>query len=314
MNSPFYFSSFQQGQIEIPITALSKAMYKEAVSPSTYDYRDPNTGLSFQRASTTRLCIADPSFPIVSTILAARWQIFYSASFTGLEKLVFVAAGADITQQSNWKDINQVLQSYNWAGQLPLTQLSQVYMMLVVLDDPTYVVGTLFTPSQPYLKLTYTGTGSPFQFSANTLTLIPYDTISDSVGAEEVDSGQLVPISTGPDTGKVKVSIAGRYLIEASFELLLSSVTVSGVIPMQIVIKLNGITINQNFATLQTVGATVDDSTSIVAIIRIKPTDLSNTTYPGNAVLEIGGLHSNTGSAMPLKSSGFTDFTITFLG
>jgi hypothetical protein len=314
MNTPFYFSSFQQGLIEIPIAALSKAMYKEAASPATYDYRDPNTGLSFQKASTTRLFIADPSFPIVSTILTAKWQIFYNASSTGLEKLVFVAAGVDATQTSNWKDINQVLQSYNWAGQLPLTQLSQVYMMLVVLDDPTYVVGTLFTPSQPYLKLTYTGTGSPFQFSANTLTLIPYDTVSDAVGAEEADSGQLVPISTGTDTGKVKVSIAGRYLIEASFELLLSGTMAANVIPMQTVIKLNGTAVKQSFATLETVGANVDGSTSLVAIVRIKPSDLTNATYPGNAVLEIGGLHSNTASAMTLKSSVFTDFSLTFLG
>jgi len=135
------------------------------------------------------------------------------------------------------------------------------------------------------------------------------------MGSEETDAGQIVPILTGDDTGKVKLSIAGRYLVEASFELQLSGVTVSGggALPMQIVLKLNGTAVSQAFATLQTVSGNIDGSASVIAMVRIKASDLSNTTYPATAVLEVGGLHAN-GATLSLKSSAFTDFNITFLG
>lgn len=310
MQTSIHFATYYQGTVKIPMSYISKAMYQEAVAPTQYDYKDSETGLSFQKISSTYVFIADPACPIVSTILKAQWQVLYDTSYVGSVK--FVAKGASTTVSSNWKSINDVLQSYNWLGSLPITSLSQVYMAIAPINDSSYIVGTLFTPSQPYLKLTFSGS-TPFSLSPNTLAQIPFDTITDSVGVEETDSGQIIPILTGADQGKLKLSITGRYLIEASFELLLSSVTVSGVVPMQIVLKLNGTAVGQGFATLQTVSGNIDGSASIVAIVRVKASDLSSVTYPGNAVLEVGGLHANAAS-IPLKSSAFTDFNITFLG
>jgi hypothetical protein len=46
----------------------------------------------------------------------------------------------------------------SFSGPLPVKVAEQVYMSVVPLDDSMYIVGTLFTPSQPYLRLTYNGT------------------------------------------------------------------------------------------------------------------------------------------------------------
>ena len=110
-------------------------MYKEAVLPFSYDYRDPSTKLSFQMVSPTRLFICDPTFPVIASILNAQWQIIYDSTFTGVGNLKFVASGADATVSTNWKSLNDVLQFYNFAGKLPINSLETVYMKLVTLDD-----------------------------------------------------------------------------------------------------------------------------------------------------------------------------------
>ena len=145
MEQTIYFNSYNQGIIELTPAEISKAMYKEASRPGGYDYRDPQTGLSFQLVGTTRAFVADPDSPIVSQILTAQWQIIYDATFSGVGKLKFVARGLDNTVSTNWKTINEVLQSYNWSGNLPVKTLSQVYMGVFHKSTSLYVVGTLLT-------------------------------------------------------------------------------------------------------------------------------------------------------------------------
>ena len=312
MTSTVFFATYRQGSLNIPTSYISKLMYQESVSPQQYDVRDLRAGLSFQLVSSTRALIADPSFPIVKTILDAQWQVIYDSTYTGVDNVKFVAQGSDPTVASNVKSINDVLQLYNYTGALPIVSLSQVFMQVIKLGDNQYVVGTLFTPSQPYINLTYTGTTT--SLAANTFTAIPFNTISDTIGLEEADSAQIVPITTGADTGKVQLTVPGRYLIEASFELLLSTVTSASVFPGIIQLRLNGNDISRNFGLIQTYSGNMDGSVSIVAIVRVKKSDLSNATYPNKAVLDVAGNHTFTANALPLKSSTYTNFAITFLG
>jgi len=140
MQTSFNFTTYYQGTIRIPISYISKAMYQEAVAPTQYDYRDSETGLSFQKISSTYIFIADPACPIVSTILNAQWQVLYDATYVGSVK--FVAKGASTSVSAIWKSINDLLQSYTWSGSLPITNLSQVDMAITQINDSSYYYPT----------------------------------------------------------------------------------------------------------------------------------------------------------------------------
>ena len=182
--SSIKFFTFSAGAIDLSVTDIARAMYKEALIPNQYDYKDPTTGLSFQLISPTKILIADPQFPVVKAILTARWQILYDATFNGPSNLKFVTMGQDVTVPTNWKTLNDVLLYHLYEGNLPIQTPEEVCMSLVTLDDSLYVVGTLFTPSQPYLRLALTSAQS---IAANTEARIAYNTVDDQVGAEEAD-------------------------------------------------------------------------------------------------------------------------------
>ena len=149
------FFSYHQGLITLSPNDIAKAMYKEASVPIAYDYKDFLTGLSFQNITPTKLFVADESFPVNKLFLTAKWQVIYDATFNGVGNLKFVTMGQDATVTSNWKTLNDVLAYHQFAGPLPVQDLESVYMKLTTVDDSMYIVGTLFTPSQPYLRLTH---------------------------------------------------------------------------------------------------------------------------------------------------------------
>ena len=175
------FSAYRKGNVSLDMEYIAKTMYSESVLPFAYDYRDPRTGLSFQLISPTRALIADPDFPVIKQILAAEWQIQYVAGFSGVGNVRFVAKGLDATVAANWKTINDVLQQYNFAGQLPIVSLAQVYMLAVRINDSKVITGTL-TPSQPYVSLSLTGT--PPTLTVGTERTVPYNNVAETIGVE----------------------------------------------------------------------------------------------------------------------------------
>ena len=61
--SSIKFFTFRAGAIDLSVADIARAMYKEALIPNQYDYKDPTTGLSFQLISPTKILVADPQFP-----------------------------------------------------------------------------------------------------------------------------------------------------------------------------------------------------------------------------------------------------------
>ena len=304
MEQNIYFSSYNQGIITLTPSGISKAMYKEASAPGGYDYRDPITGLSFQLVGTTRAFVCDPDCPVVSQILTAQWQIIYDATYSGIENVKFVAKGLDNTVSTNWKSINDVLQVYNWTGTLPVVQLSQVYMGVFNISESLYVVGTLFTPSQPYVRVVVTGTQT---VATNAEARIQFNSIDDQVGTEEGDSAQIVPVITGTNAGVVRLKVAGLYLVEADASINVTAATVA-----RLTIKVNGAI---RKLTSFTIPATGGDNPFNIGTIRIKRSDLADVTFPDEAKLEV--TLTNTSSASATLTSGgseLTALTVTFLG
>ena len=298
------FFTFNGGLIDLPINDISKAMYKEAVVPNQYDYKDPDTGLSFQMISPTKLFIADPQFPVVKAILTARWQILYDATYPSPANLKFVTMGQDVTLSSNWKTLNDVLLYHLYPGDLPVATPEQVYMSVVTLDDSMYVVGTLFTPSQPYLRLVLTG---PQNVASNAEARITYNSIDDQVGTEEADAAQMVPVLTGSNAGVVRLKVAGLYLVEADASLGVTATTSA-----RLSIKINGVVRKRTIFAIPSTGG---DNPFCIGTIRIKRSDLADTTFPDEAKLEVTLL--NTSVASTTISSGdseLTALTVTFLG
>ena len=304
MSGNVKFFSFQQGTLTLTPSDIAKAMYKDALIPNQYDYNDISTGLSFQLISPTKLFVADPSYPVVNLILTAKWQALYDANFNAPGNLKFVTMGQDVTVQSNWKTLNDVLLYHSFSGVLPVQVPEQVYMSVISLDDSMYIVGTLFTPSQPYLRLVLTGTQS---IASNADTRIAYNSTDDQVGTEEADAGQMVPVLTGVNTGIVRLKVAGLYLVEADSSLTVTASTVA-----RLIVKINGAV---RKVTSFTIPSTGGDNPFAVAAIRIRRPDLSDTTFPDEARLEVT-LNNVRGSAVTLTSGGLelTALTITFLG
>ena len=312
MSDTVKFTSYRYGPLSLSLSSVSKAMYKEALAPNSYDYRDPKNGLSFQLISRIHIFICDPAYQIVQTILDAKWQIIYSSAFTaGIENVMFVAKDADPTATSNQKSISDVLQFYNYSETLPIKTLGQAYMKVVALDNSTYIVGTLFTPSQPYVNLTLSST--TLNLASGVESRLLFDTLSGSVDTLASDAGAIVPIITGSDTGRVQLAVPGRYLVEASFELDKTTGTITGSTLAYIAVRLNGVTVSRNFGPVINVGSGVDGAVSIVALIRVSKSDLKDATYANKAILDVTGFHS-TGISLVVGNSAFTNFSVNFLG
>jgi predicted membrane-bound mannosyltransferase len=117
----------------------------------------------------------------------------------------------------------------------------------------------------------------------------------------------MVPVLTGTNTGVVRLKVAGLYLVEADASLGVTAATVA-----RLAIKINGAVRKLTSFTLPSTGG---DNPFAVASIRIKRSDLADTTYADEAKLEV--TLTNTSSASATISSGsseLTALTITFLG
>jgi hypothetical protein len=307
------FPTYYGSTTTIDLRQLEYAMYSESISPAQYDYRDPKSGLSFQKISKSYLFIADPAYPINTQLLTDQWQILYNPNFTGFGNVMFVAQGQDATVQANQKSINDVLATYFYDGELPIISFEDVYMKVVLLADPVYTVGTFFYPSQPYIRLIYQTGGSAISIPAASTIRIPWNNIADQVAPDVADNGQIIPVLTGNNTGMIQLSVAGRYIIEAAFDLIENSTALTTAILGHAILKLNGTIIKQTSSALTKSSTAIDGNVSIVAIVRVKDTDLTNTTYPNKAVLEIFGQHENT-NAMQVIPTTFTECSISFLG
>ena len=150
---PSYYVFFFKN---IDISILESAMHSESLDKNQYDYRD-GSGLSLQTISTTRALISDPAFPITKQILNDRWQILYDPTYPGYQNIRFVPRDTVVNSQ-NSKDKNYVLETNFYQGTLPIPSFVYTYMMVVPIRETgssNYIVGTLFTPSQPYLKISY---------------------------------------------------------------------------------------------------------------------------------------------------------------
>lgn len=215
------FPSYYGGFINIDLSVLESVMHSESLDKNQYDYRD-GSGLSFQKISKTRILIADPAYPITKQILNDRWQIFYDPTFSGYQNIRFVPRDTVVNPQ-NSKDINDVLETYFYQGTLPIPSFVNVYMMVVPIRDAgssNYIVGTLFTPSQPYLKISYMYNASVSNIIPpnRTFARIQYDQVVETLGAEETDKN-ISLITTGNDTGIILLPVAGRYSLHATFVL-----------------------------------------------------------------------------------------------
>ena len=302
MSGNVQFFSYRQGILSLSPNEIARAMYKDASVPINYDYNDFLTGLSYQNITPTKLFVADTAFPVNQRIITARWQVLYDATFVGGVK--FVMMGQDATVSTNWKSINDVLVYHQYAGPLPVNDLESAYMKLITLDDSMYIVGTLFTPSQPYLRLVLTG---PQSVASNTEARIAYNSIDDQVGVEEADSAQMVPVLTGPNTGTVRLKVAGLYLVEADASLGATATTSA-----RLTIKVNGLVRKRTIFAIPSTGG---DNPFCIGTIRIKRSDLAGITYPDEAKLEV--TLTNTSVASTTISSGdseLTALTVTFLG
>ena len=304
------FSTYRKGNVTLDMEYIAKAMYSESVLPFAYDYRDPQSNLSFQLISPTYALIADPDFPVVKQILAAEWQIQYAAGFSGVGNVRFVAKGLDASLAANWKTINDVLQQYNFAGQLPIVSLAQVYMLAVRINDSKVITGTLFTPSQPYVSLSLTGT--PPTLTVGTERTVPYNNVAETIGVEESDSAQIVAVTSGADTGKLQLSVAGVYMIRASFGVQTSGVaTITSPVFVQLKVLLNGTNIAESFGAIGQFGTIGDGVVQITTLARINKAQLVNSQ---KAVLEIRAFAPGSSGSYVIDASPSSSFTVFFLG
>ena len=119
-------------------------------------------------------------------------------------------------------------------------------MKLVKLDTINYLVGTVFQPNQPYLRLKYIKT-SDITFSIGNEVRIPYNTIEYSSNDNETDdtSSEITFTNTGPTAGQVFLAATGRYVVKASYNIVFSGVLANPAYA-EIRIKLNGIVIDNS--------------------------------------------------------------------
>ena len=241
--------------------------------------------------------------------------MLYDGSSVAPGNLKFATMGQDVTVQSNWKTLNDVLLYHSFSGVLPVQVPEQVYMSVETLDDSLYVVGTLFTPSQPYLTLSKTS--SPVQAIPNTGggNRIEFNRILDQIGTEEVDAGQIVPVLTGANTGAVRLKVAGLYLVEATINLTPATVPGSPIIwDYNLSIRVNG-TIRKLSDSQPTQGIG-GGCVSIMGTVRVTRAQLADVTYPDEARLEVFVQNQNGGPANVVAGDTDTSTTLSvyFLG
>lgn len=301
------FSSYNRGIITFDASVLESAMQTETLDSFQYDYIDPNTGISFQKISKTYLFIADPSYPLTKAILDDEYQIIYDPTYTGFQQIKFVGKGLNPFSPANAKDINDILeiQKYNYKGILPITSFQQLYMKIHQLEAKSnYIVGTLFTPSQPYLKVSYMYNESiQNTIPANiTFARIKYDHVVESIGNEEKDDGQITLINSGNDCGIILLPISGRYQIHASFGLVEATTApfetsayfinykINGVIKEAAICPVNYLTAPEGVPVFPLINAGTVGTAQISSIVLIKDSDLTGEN--NTAKLEIFGAHN----------------------
>ena len=143
--------------------------------------------------------------------------------------------------------------------------------------------------------------------ASNTEARIAHNSIDDQVGAQEADAAQMVPVLTGTNAGVVRLKVAGLYLVEVDTGLTATAATVA-----RLAVKMNGSI--RKLAGF-TIPATGGDNPFAVASIRIKRSDLADTTFPDEAKLEVT-LNNISSSSATVTPGGveLTALSITFLG
>ena len=300
------FPRYYGGSVDIDISVLESAMHSESLDKNQYDYRD-GSGLSFQKISKTRILIADPAFPITKQILNDRWQIFYDPTFTGYQNIRFVPRDT-VASNANSKDINDVLETYFYQGILPIPSFINIYMMIVPISEAgtnNYIIGTLFTPSQPYLKISY-------MYNASVNNIIPadlvfarvqYDQVVETLGAEETDKN-ISLITSGNDVGTVLLPVPGRYSLHATFTLNEATTSPFNTSVYRIGFKINGVikevvacAVNYLIAAggetiIPGINSGTVGSAKLSSTFLIKESDLTATGPNTTAKLEIIGAHN----------------------
>ena len=322
MSTQFY--SYYGTIINIDAAKIDKIITKETLDKTLYNYID-DSGLSFMKIGTGYLYVSDPNYPICKSILDDQWQIFYDSTYTtGFGNIKFVGKNDSVFDNSKWKNINQVLASYNYIGALPLSSFESVYMKIIKFDSNTdpinYIPGTLLLPNQPFVYLKNTSSGSDYIFPQTTDNRIQYNTIVDSTDLTGADiNAQITPIITGAsDMGKIYLPLVGKYLIEASFGVSLVSNTLPSPQPLEIWVAINSSQRKRNYGTIHTISGSIYGGCQITATVKINDTDLVST--PGNAVtdkkarLEIFGRSWWATSALNLRQNEYTTLSVTYLG
>ena len=240
--------------------------------------------------------IYDPNYSITKQILNDRWQFFYDTAFTGYQNIRFVPRDT-VVSPANSKDINDVLETYYYQGVLPIPSFINIYMMVVAISEtgtPNYITGTLFTPSQPYLKVTFMYNDSvPCIIPPNIVfARIRYDQVVETLGDEETDKN-ISLITSGNDAGTILLPVAGRYQIHATFTLNEAVTAPFDTTVYYIGFKLNGIIRERNMcAVIKTIPGTSGTfgSAHISTTFLVKDSDLTGSNT--SAKLEIEGAHN----------------------
>ena len=309
MEKTVYFSTYTNSSVPLTTSYLSRVVYSEAVLPTQYDYRDSFNGLSYQLISPTKVLVADPAFPVVSQILAAQWQVIYDSTYSSVGNLKFVAKGLDATVSANWKSINDLLQQYNYTGVVPIVSLAQVYMMVVSIQNNQYIVGTVFTPSQPFVEVCLTG--APPTLTVGTERLIPFNAVLGTIDVP--DSAQIVPVISGADTGKLQLSVPGVYLVEVSCGVQTSGVaTITNPVYVQLGVWLNGsVKVGEGFGAIGQYGTVGDGSVQLTTIVRVTKSQLS---INNKATLEARVFTPGSSGTYQIDNGSSTALAIYFLG
>ena len=309
------FATYYSGIVNIDVNEIDEAMTTETIFPYLYSYYDSKTGLTFVKISKAYLICFDTNYSFAKLITQNFWKIYRNTSFSSLENIIFVAQADNPSDQTKWKNINQVLALYNYPGELPISSFQDVYMKVIEIKSsafPNYITGTFFTPNQPYIKVKYVGPESIVSHSTD--TTIKYNTIVDGNSGEGVDGGVANPqlITINPTAGYIRLGLAGRYLITANASLVLEENTLPTPRMINISAKLNNnIILKQNLGWIGTVNNYIQGSVNITDVIDIKETDL---VTENRANLFFTVFSSWTGSAVQLKAGELTTASVYFLG
>ena len=187
-------------------------------------------------------------------------------------------------------------------------------MKLVKLDTINYLVGTVFQPNQPYLRLKYIK-GTDVVLPLNNEVRIPYNTIEYSSNDNETDdiSSEITFVSTGANVGQVFLAATGRYVVKASYNMVFNGALANPAYA-EIRIKLNGTMIDNSKCVHKSFNGVVNGDINIFSIIYIDETPLLD-SQNDKALLEIFGVNLETNySNVIIAQSSTTKLTISFIG